>query len=164
MMGGGPSLCTPEFNRRSCATKLQKFFKNNTKDWVYLLSLDSACKLLNLLQLLGSLQHVCHMLRGLKSNIWLSTFQVGLRVRIRIILGAGSGSTLEWKSGNGSECKSNFRSFSGSNWIYGGTWTLTMEAWRFKMESWMVNRPVIADSHHCDEDHDPDTDPHLSKN
>ncbi len=43
----------------------QKYTPKNEWQRVYLLSLDSACKLLNLLQLLGSLQHVCHMLRSL---------------------------------------------------------------------------------------------------
>ncbi len=50
-------------------------------EWVHLLSLDSACKLLNLLQLLWSLQHVRHMLRGLTqiqclSNIMTFKFQL----------------------------------------------------------------------------------------
>jgi hypothetical protein len=40
-------------------------------------------------------------------------------------------------------------------------WTLTVEAWRLKMEPWMVCRPVVADSHHSDEKQDPN--PHLSE-
>jgi hypothetical protein len=35
-----------------------------------------------------------------------------------------------------------------------------MEAWRPKMEAWWVNRPVVADSHHFEEELDPD--PHYS--
>ncbi len=34
--------------------------------------------------------------------------------------------------------------------------TLTMEAWRLKMEAWRVYRIVVADSHHFDEELDPD--------
>ncbi len=90
---------------------------------VYLLSLDSACKLLNLLQLLWSLQHVRHMLRSLNTNkgsikypVFQLSFQAGSRVRIRINLGARSGS----------EFRSNFRNFRGSNWSHGRAWTLTM--------------------------------------
>jgi hypothetical protein len=49
-----------------------------------------------------------------------------------------------------------------------------MEAWRLKMEARRVCRPVVADTHHLDEDEDedededqdtdqdPDPDPHLS--
>jgi hypothetical protein len=40
-------------------------------------------------------------------------------------------------------------------------WTLTMEVERLKMESLRVCRPVVADSHHFDEEQDPD--PHLSE-
>jgi hypothetical protein len=36
-----------------------------------------------------------------------------------------------------------------------------MEAWRLKMEPWIFCRPVIADSHHFDEELDPDL--HLSE-
>jgi hypothetical protein len=35
-------------------------------------------------------------------------------------------------------------------------------AWRLKMETWRVCRPVVADSHHFDEQ-DPDLDPQLSE-
>jgi hypothetical protein len=55
---------------------------------------------------------------------------------------------------------SKFRSFIGSKWSCRGPWTLTMEAWRNKMESWMVYRPVIAN-----DDPDPDADQdHISVN
>jgi hypothetical protein len=36
-----------------------------------------------------------------------------------------------------------------------------MEAWRLKMEPWRACRPVVADSHHLDEEQDPD--PHCSE-
>jgi hypothetical protein len=39
-------------------------------------------------------------------------------------------------------------------------WTLTMEAWGLKMEALGVCRPLVADSHHFDEEQDPDLDPH----
>jgi hypothetical protein len=35
-----------------------------------------------------------------------------------------------------------------------------MEAWRLKMELWKVWRPVVANSHHLDEEQDPEPDPH----
>jgi hypothetical protein len=57
--------------------------------------------------------------------------------------------------------KSKFRSFKGSKWSLGGPWTHILEAWRLKMELWMVCRTVVADSHHCDEVQDPG--PHLSE-
>jgi hypothetical protein len=34
-----------------------------------------------------------------------------------------------------------------------------MEAWRFKMEPWRVCRPVVAESHHFEEEKDPDPVP-----
>jgi hypothetical protein len=34
-----------------------------------------------------------------------------------------------------------------------------MEAWRLKIEPWMLYRLVIADSHHFEEELDPDLDP-----
>jgi hypothetical protein len=34
-------------------------------------------------------------------------------------------------------------------------WTLTMEAWRLKIQPW-VCRPLAGDSHHFDEEPDPD--------
>ncbi len=46
--------------------------------------------------------------------------------------------------------------------------TLTMEDWRLKMESWMVFRPMVADSNPLDKDQDPhwsgklDPDPQLN--
>jgi hypothetical protein len=39
-----------------------------------------------------------------------------------------------------------------------GRGLLTIEAWKLKMEPWRVCRPVIANSHHFDEEQD--TDPH----
>jgi hypothetical protein len=60
-----------------------------------------------------------------------------IRIHIRGKSGSGSRSAL----------KSKFRSFRGSKWRYGGPLTLTMEAWRLKMEPWRVHRPVIVDSH-----------------
>ncbi len=41
-------------------------------------------------------------------------------------------------------------------------WRLKMEAWRPKMEPMRVCRPVTADSHHFEEEQDPD--PYYSKN
>jgi hypothetical protein len=38
-----------------------------------------------------------------------------------------------------------------------------MEAMRLKMETWRVCRQVIADSHHLDEEQDPDPDPYEVK-
>jgi hypothetical protein len=35
-------------------------------------------------------------------------------------------------------------------------WTLTMEAKKLKMEPWKFYSPVVTDSHHFDEDPDPD--------
>ncbi len=39
--------------------------------------------------------------------------------------------------------------------------TLTMEAWRPKMDPWRFCRPVIADLNHLDEEQDPD--PHWDR-
>ncbi len=44
--------------------------------------------------------------------------------------------------------KSTFRSFRGSKKSRRRPWTL--------LEAWMVCRPVVADSHHFDENPDPD--------
>jgi hypothetical protein len=38
--------------------------------------------------------------------------------------------------------------------------TLKMKAWRLKIEVFRVSRPVVADSHHLDEEEGPDPDPH----
>jgi hypothetical protein len=38
-----------------------------------------------------------------------------------------------------------------------------MEAWRLKMEPCRVDRPGAADSHHFNEEQEPDPDPHLSE-
>jgi hypothetical protein len=40
-------------------------------------------------------------------------------------------------------------------------WRLALEAWRLKMEPVRVCRSVIVDSHHIDEEEDPD--PHQSE-
>jgi hypothetical protein len=37
------------------------------------------------------------------------------------------------------------------------------EAWRLKMEPWRIYRPLIADSHHSDEEQDAALDQHLSE-
>ncbi len=42
-------------------------------------------------------------------------------------------------------------------------WTLTMEAWRLKMEPRRVYKLVVADSHHFGGKQDLDTDPHSSE-
>jgi hypothetical protein len=34
-------------------------------------------------------------------------------------------------------------------------WTLKMEPWRLKIEPWRVCVPVVADSHHFEEEQDP---------
>jgi hypothetical protein len=36
-----------------------------------------------------------------------------------------------------------------------------MKAWRIRIEPWRFCRPVLADSHHFDEEQDPDLDPHY---
>jgi hypothetical protein len=71
-----------------------------------------------------------------------------LRILIRI--------RIERKAEPGSALKSKFRSFRGTKYRRGGPWTLTMVARRLKMELWRVYRPVVADSHHFDEEQDPD--------
>ncbi len=38
-----------------------------------------------------------------------------------------------------------------------------MEAWRLKVEPWRSYRPVVADSHHSEEELDPDPEPHQSE-
>ncbi len=48
-----------------------------------------------------------------------------------------------------------------SKWSHAGPWTLTMEAWPLKMEPLSVCRQVVADSHHFDEEQNPDADPPL---
>jgi hypothetical protein len=40
-------------------------------------------------------------------------------------------------------------------------WTLKVEALSLRMEPWRVCRPKVADSHHFDEEQDPD--PHLNE-
>jgi hypothetical protein len=37
---------------------------------------------------------------------------------------------------------------------------LKMEAWMLKMEAWRVRIPVVAVSHHLNEEQDPGPDPH----
>jgi hypothetical protein len=60
----------------------------------------------------------------------------------------------------GSALKSKLRSFRGQKWSPGGPWMRTMEVWRLKMEPLMFCRLVVADSHHFDEEQDPDPDQH----
>ncbi len=75
----------------------------------------------------------------------------------------GSGSALKWKGGIRIRIKvKKIRSIRGSKWSRGEPWSLKMEAWRFKMEAWSVCRAVVADSHHLDEEQDPDA--HWSEN
>jgi hypothetical protein len=73
----------------------------------------------------------------------------------------GSALFLEAGPESGSALKSKFKSFRGLKYSREWPWTLTMEAWRFKMEPWRVYRPVVADSHYFAEELDPD--PHYSK-
>jgi hypothetical protein len=72
----------------------------------------------------------------------MDPYFLGSRARIRIRVKAGSASAI----------MSEFRSFRGSKWSLGGLWTITVEAWRLKMEPWRVCRPVVANSHHIDEE------------
>jgi hypothetical protein len=74
----------------------------------------------------------------------LMAFKPGLWIRIRIILGAGSGSIRE-KNWIRIRIKTKFRSCRSSKLSHEGPWALTMERW------W-VFRPVDVDSHHFDED------------
>jgi hypothetical protein len=57
--------------------------------------------------------------------------------------------------------KSKVESFRGSELRSRGPCTLTIEAWRLEMEPKRVYRPVLVDSHHFDEELDPD--PHKSE-
>jgi len=36
-----------------------------------------------------------------------------------------------------------------------------MEEWRLKMEAWRICRPGVQDTHHLDEEQNPDPDPYL---
>jgi len=69
----------------------------------------------------------------------------------------------------GSALMSKFMSFSGSKRNHKGPWTLTMEAWRLRMQPLMFCRTVIAEEQDPDpdlnenENSDLDLDPHLSK-
>ncbi len=77
---------------------------------------------------------------------------------IRFILVAGS--ATKSKAGSESVSKSKFRSRESSKtWSYGGSRTLTMEAWRLKMEPQRVCIPIVAHLYHFDEEQDPDPDP-----
>jgi hypothetical protein len=83
----------------------------------------------------------------------------GLRIRITLFLKAGSGSVKERKDGSGSALKSKF---GGSKLNPGGRGRpqerkkeRNLEAWRLNMEPRRVYRPVVADSHHFDEEQDP---------
>jgi hypothetical protein len=63
---------------------------------------------------------------------------VGLRIRIRIILGSCIRIRIRVKI---------FRSFRGTIWSRGGPGTLKIKVWRLKMETWRA-----ADSHDFDEE------------
>ncbi len=56
-----------------------------------------------------------------------------------------------------------FGNFRGSKQISGEPWKLTVEAWRLKMDPWRVYRLVVTNSHHFDEEQDPDPNMHLSE-
>ncbi len=83
------------------------------------------------------------------------------------IQGCRSGFALFWEIGSGSApklgsgsifasaSKSKFRSCWGST-CHRGPWTLTMNAWRLKIEPLRVCRPVVADSNHIHEEQDSD--------
>ncbi len=84
--------------------------------------------------------------------------------------GAGSGSSLERKAGSGgSALKSKFRIFRSRKWSRGQLWTLTMEAWRLKMDPRRACTPMVAGLHHFDADAhwskkpDLNPDPHQSE-
>jgi hypothetical protein len=49
----------------------------------------------------------------------------------------------------------NTRALEAQNWSRRESRTLTIEAWRHKMESWRVCRLGVADCHHFDENPDP---------
>jgi hypothetical protein len=66
-------------------------------------------------------------------------------------------------SGSGSASKIKFRSYEGSKWSHVGQWVLTLYAWRQKRGPWWVCMPVIAVSHHLDENLDLDLDPNQSE-
>ncbi len=51
------------------------------------------------------------------------------------------------------------RIFKDSKWSHGGPRTLTIEAWRLHTPEICI--PVVADSHHVDEERDPDPHPHY---
>ncbi len=84
-------------------------------------------------------------------------YESGLRGSAWIPIIWGSGSGLEWKAGSGSASKAWLKSCWGSKLSCRG------RAWRFKMKSWRVCSPVVADSQHFDEEQDPDPNPHLSE-
>ncbi len=61
--------------------------------------------------------------------------------------GSGSGPALDEKLDP---------DFKGGKWSCVGPRTITMEAWRLKMEPWRVCRPIFADSQHFDDEQDPE--------
>ncbi len=77
--------------------------------------------------------------------------------RIRITLGI-SGSALKWKAGSGSSIESKFKTFRGLKGSHWRPWTLTLG---LKIKPRRVCRPAVADSHHFDEEQDPD--PHVMR-
>ncbi len=88
---------------------------------------------------------------GLGSTWIRIIFGIWIRIRTHIRVKAGSA------------LKSKVESLRGSKSSRGGPWTLTMEAWKLKIEPWRVCRPLVADSYHFDEELDPDPDPHWSE-
>ncbi len=82
-------------------------------------------------------------------------FQQGFGSGSALFLEAWSRSAIERKSGSWSAFKS-IQELRGSKWSCGGPWTPKMEAWR-------VCRPVAANSHHLNEEQDPDANPHWSE-
>jgi hypothetical protein len=81
--------------------------------------------------------------------------------RIRIILGSRIRIRSRAKNGSGLKSILRSRSLRDSKWSQGVLKTITMEAWRLKMEMWRVCRPMVADSHHFDEEQDADPEPDL---
>ncbi len=49
--------------------------------------------------------------------------------------------------------KSKFRILRGSKWSHGGLRTPTNGSLNVQMELWKICRPVVINSHHCDEEH-----------
>ncbi len=79
------------------------------------------------------------------------------------------GSASFWEAGSRSESASEL-SKAGSEFVEAqnkameyAPRTLPMEKWRLKMEPWRVCMPVVADSHHSDEEQELNQDPHQVK-